>query len=114
MIFDVRTASHDSDSTPVYLNDPDSEDDIPSTDDSDAVRVPEFNRGSSGGNVNDAHQEGTGSFSATLLRREELIPDSMRKTTLANLETSTQMRMQRFLIGCHTSRSTFTRKSIPS
>ena len=45
----------------------------------------------------------------------------MRKTTLANLETktlkafrnispTTRMRMQRFLIGCHTFRSNFTRK----
>ena len=57
--------------------------------DSDAARVTEFNRGISSGRVKDAHQEGTGSFSATLLRREKLIPDSMRKTTLANLETKT-------------------------
>ena len=43
------------------------------------------------GHVKDVHQEGTaGSFSTTLLRREELIPDSMRKKpTLANLETKT-------------------------
>ncbi len=38
--------------------------------------------------MKDAHQEGTGSSSATLLRREQLIPDSMRKTTLANLGTT--------------------------
>ncbi len=43
----------------------------------------------SGGHVKDAHQEGTGSSLTTLLRREELIPDSMRKTTRANLETKT-------------------------
>jgi hypothetical protein len=57
--------------------------------DSDAARVTEFNRGISSGRVKDAHQEGTGSSSATLLRQEKLIPDSMRKTTLANLETKT-------------------------
>ncbi len=33
--------------------------------------------------------DNTGSFSMHPLRREELIPDSMRKTTLANLETKT-------------------------
>ena len=39
--------------------------------------------------VQEAHQESTGSPSPKLLRREELIQDSMRKTTLANLETNT-------------------------
>jgi hypothetical protein len=39
------------------------------------------------GRLQGAHQESTGSSSTTLLRREELIPDSMCKTTLANLET---------------------------
>ena len=57
--------------------------------DSDAVRVTEFNRGMRSGRVQEAHQESMGSPSATLVRREELIPDSMRKTTLANLETKT-------------------------
>ena len=56
---------------------------------SDAAQVTEFTRGISSGRVKDAHQEGTGSSSATLLRREELIPDSIRKTTLAILETKT-------------------------
>ena len=37
----------------------------------------------------EAHQESTGSSSTTLFRREELIPDSVRKTTLANLDTKT-------------------------
>ena len=57
--------------------------------DSDAARVTEFNRGIPSGRGQEAHQESTGSPSPTLLRREELIPDSMRKTTLANLETKT-------------------------
>ncbi len=39
--------------------------------------------------MKEVHQESTGSSSATLVRREELIPDSMRKTTLAYLETKT-------------------------
>ena len=56
---------------------------------SDAERVTEFNRGIQSGRVQEAHQESTGSSSATLLRREELILDFMRKTTLANLETKT-------------------------
>ena len=57
---------------------------------SDAARAPEFNRGSSDRQVKDAHQEGTGSSSSgTLLRREELIPDSMRKIILASLEMKT-------------------------
>jgi hypothetical protein len=49
---------------------------------SDAARVTEFNRGIQSGHVQEAHQESTGSPSPTLLRREKLIPDSMRKTTL--------------------------------
>ena len=56
---------------------------------SDAARVTEFNRGIPSGRGQEAHQESTGSPSPTLLHREELIPDSMRKTTLANLETKT-------------------------
>ena len=57
--------------------------------DSDVARVLEFNRCSSGGHVKDAHQKGTDSSSATLLRRDVLIPDSMRKTTQANFDTKT-------------------------
>ncbi len=57
--------------------------------DSDAARVTEFNRGIQSGRVQEAHQESTGSSSAHPLRREELIPDSIRKTTLANFETKT-------------------------
>ena len=57
--------------------------------DSDAVRVTEFNHGILSGRVQEMHHENIGSFSATLLRQEELFPDSMRKTTLANLETKT-------------------------
>ena len=56
---------------------------------SDAARVTEFNRGIQHGHVQEAHQESTGSSSAHPLRREELIPDSIRKTTLANIETKT-------------------------
>ena len=52
--------------------------------DSDAARVTEFNRGIPSGCVQEAHQERAGSSSATLL---ELLPDSLRKITLANLET---------------------------
>ena len=53
---------------------------------SDAARVTEFNRGIQHGRVQEAHEESTGSSSAhPLRRREELIPDSMRKTTFANL-----------------------------
>jgi hypothetical protein len=60
----------------------------PRTVDYYAARVTEFNSSISSGRVKDAHQEGTDSSSTTLLRREELITDdSMRKTTLANLET---------------------------
>ena len=57
--------------------------------DSDAARVTEINRGNQSRHVQDAHQDSTGSSSMHPLRREELIPDSMRKTTLANLETKT-------------------------
>ena len=54
--------------------------------DSDAARVTELNRGNQSRHVQDAHQDSTGSSSMHPLRREELIPDSMRKTTLANLD----------------------------
>ncbi len=57
--------------------------------DSDAARVTELNCGNHSRQVQEAHQESTGSSSMHPLRREELIPDSMRKTTLANLETKT-------------------------
>ena len=57
--------------------------------DSDAARVTELNRGNQSRHVEEAHNEGTSSSSTHPLRREELIPDSMRKTTLANLETKT-------------------------
>ena len=39
--------------------------------------------------VKDACQEGKGSSSSAIFRREKLFPDSMRKSTLANLETKT-------------------------
>ena len=55
--------------------------------DSDAAHVTELNRGVQRGRVQETHKESTGSSSAHPLRREELIPDSTRKTTLANLET---------------------------
>jgi hypothetical protein len=57
--------------------------------DSDAALVTELNGGTQRRHVQDAHQDSTGSSSMHPLRREELIPDSMRKTTLANLETKT-------------------------
>ena len=57
--------------------------------DSDAARVPEFHRGIPSGHVKDAHQEGTGSSTSTIARREELIPDYMRKTALVYQETET-------------------------
>jgi hypothetical protein len=57
--------------------------------DSDAARVTELNRGNPSRHVQEAHQESTGSSSIHPLHREELIPDSMRKITLANLETKT-------------------------
>ena len=57
--------------------------------DSDAARVTELNRGNQSRHVEEAHHENTGSSSIHPLRREKLISDSMRKTTLANLETKT-------------------------
>ena len=57
--------------------------------DSDVARITEFNRGIHHGHVQEVHQESTGSSSAHPLRREELIPDSIRKTTLANIDTKT-------------------------
>jgi hypothetical protein len=57
--------------------------------DSDVARIIEFNCGIHHGRVQETHQESTGSSSVHPLRREELIPDSMCKTTLANLETKT-------------------------
>ena len=57
--------------------------------DSDAACVAELDRGNQGRHVEKAHHENSGSFSLHLLRREELVPDSMRKTTIVNLETKT-------------------------
>jgi hypothetical protein len=57
--------------------------------DSDAARVTELNRGNQSRHVQEAHQESTGSSLMHPLCREELIPDSMRNTILANLETKT-------------------------
>jgi hypothetical protein len=58
--------------------------------DSDATRVTEINRSNQSRHVQYAPPDSTGSSSMHPLRREELIPDSMRKTTpLANLETKT-------------------------
>ncbi len=54
--------------------------------DSDAARVTEASRGNPVSHVPDASLD---SAAGHPLRREELIPDSMRKTTLANLETKT-------------------------
>ena len=58
--------------------------------DSDAARVTESNRGNQSRHVQEAPPNSTGSSSMHPLRREELIPDSMWKTTLANLETKTR------------------------
>jgi len=57
--------------------------------DSDAARFTEVNRGNQSRHVQDAPPDSASSSSMHPLRREELIPDSMRKTTLANLETKT-------------------------
>ncbi len=57
--------------------------------DSDAARVTEINRGNQSRHVQDAPPDSTGSSSMHPMRRKELIPDSMRKTTLANFETKT-------------------------
>jgi hypothetical protein len=55
----------------------------------DAARFPEGTRGSQIRHVQETRSEGRSSSAIVPLRREELIPDSMRKTTLANLETKT-------------------------
>ena len=57
--------------------------------DYDSARFPEGTRGSQNRHVQEALSEGKSSSAMLPLRREELIPDSMRKTTLANLETKT-------------------------
>ncbi len=57
--------------------------------DSDAARFTEINCGTQIRHVQDAPPDIKGSSSMHPLRREELISDSMRKTTLANLETET-------------------------
>ena len=54
--------------------------------DSDAARVTEASRGNPSSHVPEASLDMAAGHP---LRREELIPDSMRKTTLANLETKT-------------------------
>jgi len=56
---------------------------------SDAVRVTEIHRGNQSRHVQDAPQDSASSSSMHPLRCEELNPDSMRKTTLANLEMKT-------------------------
>ncbi len=57
---------------------------------SDAARVTEINRGNQSRHVQDESLDNTGSSSMHPLRREDFIPDSMRrKTTLANIETKT-------------------------
>ena len=66
--------------------------------------------------VKNAHQEGTDSSSLTILHQEELISDSMHKTTLANLETKTLKAFSNIFAHrdakifdlCRTSRWTFT------
>ena len=55
--------------------------------DSDAVRITEINRGNQSRHMQEAPPDSTGSYSMHPLRREELIPDSMRKTTLAKSKT---------------------------
>jgi hypothetical protein len=57
--------------------------------DSDAARVTEINRGNQSRHMQDSSLDNTGSYSMHPLRREEFIPDSVRKTTLANLVTKT-------------------------
>ena len=57
--------------------------------DSDAARVTEINRGNQSRHVQDAHPDSKNSSAMHPLRREERFPDSMRKKTLANLETKT-------------------------
>ncbi len=59
------------------------------TAESDAARFTEINRGNQSRHVQEAPLANRTSSSVHPLRREELIPDSMRKTTLANLETKT-------------------------
>ena len=50
--------------------------------DSDAARVTKLDRGNQSRHVEEAHHKSSGSSSTHPLRREELIPDSMRKSTL--------------------------------
>ena len=54
--------------------------------DSDAARFTEISRGNPSRHVQDAPLDSSATHP---LRREEFIPDSMRKTTLANLKTKT-------------------------
>ena len=53
--------------------------------DTDAARVQEVGRGNQSRHMPEAPPDNASSSSLHPLRREELIPDSMRKTTLANL-----------------------------
>ncbi len=62
----------------------------------DAARDTEINCGNQSRHVQDAPPDGTCSSSMHPLRREELIPDSMRKTTLANLEMKTLKAFRKF------------------
>ena len=57
--------------------------------DSDAACFTEINRGNPSRHVQDAPPDSASSSSSHPLCHEELIQDSMRKTTLANLETKT-------------------------
>ncbi len=64
--------------------------------DSDAAHITEIGRGNQSRHVLEAPPDNAGSSSMHPLRREELIPDSMRKTTLANLETKTLKAFRNF------------------
>jgi hypothetical protein len=68
--------------------------------DSDAARFTEFNRGSQNRQVQETLSDGKTS-SAMLPLRRELIPDSMRKTTLANLETTKTLKAFRNIFAHH-------------
>jgi hypothetical protein len=69
--------------------------------DSDAARFTEFNRGSQNRQVQETLSDGKTSSAMLPLRREELIPDSMRKTTLANLETTKTLKAFRNIFAHH-------------
>jgi hypothetical protein len=69
--------------------------------DSDAARVTEINRGNQSRHVQDAPPDNLGSSSMHPSRREELIPDSMPTTTLANLKTKKLMKAFRNIFSHH-------------